>query len=87
MVAKCPIGRMMRRMDTVKHHCPAGTLERFYEYDYRSKHGAAFTDITYIEGDDCWGADNGEYRSPVAFCPWCGEALTVPTHASRHVSG
>ena len=40
-------------------------------------YGIAISEICYDEKLKCWIADNGEYGSPVAFCPWCGEKLEI----------
>jgi hypothetical protein len=45
---------------------------------FRGFYGPAICDITYTDGETCWGTDNGEYRSPITFCPWCGIKLPLP---------
>jgi len=49
-----------------------------WKQPFSSHYGTAICNATFIEEEAYWGADNGEYRSPIAFCPWCGEKLPLP---------
>jgi len=54
-----------------KHECKNPVELPKDDYLY----GAAIDNLFYDEEAKCWIADNGEYGSPIAFCPWCGERL------------
>jgi hypothetical protein len=58
------------------HDCPKRdrAFENFSEKC--GSYGPAFHDLPYwSKTSGCWAVSNGEYASPVWFCPYCGEEL------------
>lgn len=65
---------------SVQHTCEALYAER---EGFEHRYGAAIDTIDYVAPDETypgngWGAGNGEYRTPIAYCPFCGLKLARP---------
>jgi hypothetical protein len=63
------------------HECEAGQSIDTTDFDFM--YGDAFSTIALDAGESVWGADNGEYRTPIVFCPWCGVRLPLPEKEAR----
>lgn len=68
----------MKRRRQLFHTCDPDRVVPPPDDDFDCMYGGAIGAVVYDEGESSWGADNGEYRSPIAYCPWCGVRLEVP---------
>lgn len=63
-------------MDGLEHVCKKfeeankGLTVKDYGYG-----PATFDSMIYVEANKRWWMDNGEYASPIIYCPYCGIKL------------
>lgn len=60
----------------LEHECRQRDRAIEGQFETCGTHGPAFRNLPFwSEESGCWAVGNGEYASPVWFCPYCGEEL------------
>lgn len=65
---------------TARHECPqyAPTNDGIPAEDNHNLYGGAISNrMRHDANGGRWWIDNGEYASPIRFCPWCGVELAT----------
>jgi hypothetical protein len=56
-----------------EHTCSKYDKYQVDTFDYY--YGNALDPYIYQDESGNWGVGNGEYASPIGYCPWCGIKL------------
>jgi hypothetical protein len=76
---------------TAEHCCPQydPAHDGIAREDYHDHFGSAISNLMRYEANSArWWIGNGEYASPIRFCPWCGVDLaTLTTGEWAHGAG